>query len=286
MPILSCWEIDGGIFRYVEAGRDSLGVPRPTFGRAVAFGHDLTHLPAAGEWPKFTLATSPEENDGAVLVLHPWSCVTFFTAVPAAWDPGRVKRQVEEEAMMLVGDGEYVIEQEYVRSGIIADERVDHLFVTCVPASIRELTPLLSHRPVQIRSSLSAVASLILESSNTDGLVLILGWYSRHMEVSVVENGSWLYGGYTGFRDPLDCLYFIASLLERLGLNALDLNRILQYGSSIETAPDGPLSQLFAVHPSVLRPSSVFPEARETFLSQPAFVPCAGAILKQLFAEV
>lgn len=230
--------------------------------------------------------TSPHENDGAVLVLHPWACVTFFTAVPASWDPADVRMRVEEETRLVVGDSDHVIEQEYVRSSIMGEQRVDHLFVTCVPASIRELTPRLSDRSVQIRCSLSAVASMVMESRASEGLTLMLGWYERHMETIVVHAGEWLFGGYTAYRDPHDCLYYIASLLDRLGLNTLDLKRILQYGSSIEAAPDGPLSQLLATRPGVLRPASAFPDARETFLTQPAFVPCAGAVLKQLFAEV
>lgn len=270
----------------MEAGRDAFGIPRPTFGRTVKVGHDLTQLPAAGRWPDIELITSPTENDGAVLVLHPWACVTFFTAVPASSDPSDVRAHVEEEARMIVGESEYVIEQEYIRSGLLDDKRVDHLFVTCVPASVADLTPRLSSRSVQIRSSLSAVASMITESPTDGGLMLMLGWYPRHMEITVVRNRAWLFGGFTSYRDPHDCLYYIAALLDKLKLNTLDLTRILQYGSSIETAPDGPLSQLFATHPEVLRPAMAFPDARETFLTQPAFVPCAGAVLKQLFAEV
>ncbi|MGA7305565.1 MAG: hypothetical protein WBW88_11865 [Rhodothermales bacterium] len=284
--MLACWEIDRDVFRYVEAGRDEFGIPRPTFGRSVNVGHNLTKLPQAGRWPELSLVTSPTENDGAVLVLHPWACVTFFTAVPASWDPGDVKKRVEEEARLIAGNTDYLVEQEYVRSCVMGNERVDHLFVTCVPASIRELTHRLSHKSVQIRNSLSVVASLIMESPATDGLTLILGWYDRHLEVIVVQNREWLFGGYSPYRDPHDCLYYIASLLDKLGLNTLDLKEILQYGSSIEAAPNGSMTQLFATQPSVLRPASAFPDARETFLAQPAFVPCAGAVLMQLFAEV
>jgi hypothetical protein len=75
-------------------------------------------------------------------------------------------------------------------------------------------------------------------------------------------------------------------LLDNLGLDPLDLERVLQYGSSIDQAPDSSISQLFTIAPDVLRPAQAFPDARETFLTQPAFVPCAGAIHKQLFAEV
>jgi len=270
----------------VEAGRDAFGMPKPTFGRTIQAGADLTDLPAEGAWPKLEVVTSPEENDGAVLVLHPWTCHTFFTAVPASWDPIDVKSRVEEEATLVVGRAGYFVEQEYVRSSILNGERVDHLFVTCIPASITEFTQRLSNRSVQVRTSLSSVASLLTDSLTPAGLCLVLGWYSRHLEINVIVEGKWLFGGYAAYRDPNDCLYYIAALLDRLHLDPLDLDRILQYGSSIESAPDGAISQLFATHPDVLRPSRAFPDARETFLTQPAFVPCAGAVLKQLFAEV
>lgn len=270
----------------MEAGRDDFGIPKPTFGRTVQVGHDLTLLPQPGHWPEIELVTSPEDNDGSILVLHPWSCVTFFTAVPSSWEPLDVKQRVEEEAAMLTGQSDQIVEQEYVRSAVVADERIDHLFVTCVSPSVTELTQRLSNRSVRLRTSLSAVSSLVMETQRAQGLKVTLGWYERFVEVTVVRDNEWLFGGFSPYRDPLDCLYYMASLLDRLHLDPLDLQAILLYGSFVDSAPEGPLSQLFATGPSVLRPAGAFPNATETFLSEPAFVPCAGAVLKQLFAEV
>ena len=222
-----------------------------------------------------------------MLVLHPWSCVTFFTSVPSSLNLDEVKTRVEQDAQRLLGSEDCRLALEYVRSGLVEDHRVDHLFVTCAPKSVLALEPLLSTKAVQVRSSLSAVASLVLESTSVvDGLSLILGWYRGFLEVTILRSDEWLFGSYTTYRDPHDTLYYLASLLEKLGLNPLDLERIMQYGPCIDNAPTTPLSQLFASNPIALVPQVAFPEADESFLSEHAFVPCTGGIQKQLLAEV
>ena len=133
-----------------------------------------------------------------------------------------------------------------------------------------------------------AAAALVLEAEGEvrrggQALSLSVGLYDTGAELGICQGGRLYHNrrieagprGSDGLLDDLS--YFAAALVDALGLDAEQVDRVYLYGPAATTTDVGRLAELFAADVHPLDPAAPFGRRLEAL--DPAYVPAVGAAL-------
>ncbi len=229
-----------------------------------------------------------------LVAVHPPALTGFFAPLPEALAAPERYEQLRQEAALLadVSTSQPVrIRAVPVRTEVLADgpHRWHHVLHVPEPvhARLMLIAKALGVNTYDLVDTTHAAAAVVRaldahRAAPPPPFTLALGAYPGHTELALVHDGQWYHGHHAPGRAPEDAAYFAAALLDRLGLQAGQVRRVVLYGEEADPARYGLLADLFGAAPTLLDPLAVYgrtpPEAGPALLA--AYVPCVGALLR------
>lgn len=232
------------------------------------------------------------------LAFHAWHATSFFTPLPEGLSAHDRLEQLRQEAAML-GDvrlGPTLrVAATPVRLERLADgSRVLWHHVMSLPEAVRARLQALAEalgervQPVPVESAAAAAATLrhlvhaqATESPAPDPYLLSMGLYGTRVEVAVCRGETWLFGHWADVPDDADGPYFVAALLDRLGIAREGIARLYVYGDAERAGLVRGVEQITGARARVLNPIKLFRLTRSEAdpRSLAAYVPALGAAL-------
>lgn len=303
-------ELIGRSLRYAEV--DHGASPRLLRMGACDFGFevDTAVLDVAGPTYLDTVATALEEifaNSQATrlqVAVHPWHATSFFAPLPVGMAAAEKFEQLRQEAAMLA-DARVArpvrVTASPVRMESLPDGRRFHWHhVLRLSESVHARAAHLAkrvgksseHKFVDAAGAAAEIISRLRRPSDEAAEVkspdkvpytLAFGLYGQRMEVSVCRGAAWHFGHWVEVAEAADAAYFTAALLDRIGVPAERVGRLLLYGEASEREMLSDVEALLDKEAQPLDTLSLFPQAQsKTDASALAsFAPCIGAALQR-----
>lgn len=246
-------------------------------------------------------------------VLHPPHACSFFTPLDAAASRDERRRQILEEATLLMqgraadARAEEASEEEglhlttHTLSGAPAAASAASLGEAAAPVTWVHVLALRRRAPERLERALSALPQLSRrwmlstravaqvvshaarrEAAAEDDYALAVGWYASHIEYVLCRGRHWHFSHYTKAGPPVDGAYFAAAMLERLGLAPAAVRRVFVYGEEKPLEAFAPLGRVFGPAPQRLDPMPLVdldPGSLAGAFNASAYAPCIGAML-------
>lgn len=310
-------EIHGRALRYAEvqaravgASGSASGSPRLVRLGACDFDFDVAEalLGLSGPANLDTVATAIREifADSSARVLtvavHPWDSTSFFSPLPAGMPPAARFEQLRQEAAMLsdatvarpvrvkatpmrietLDDGRKAHWHHVLRLADSAHARLDH-----IAKRSDEAEHAWPHEFVDATAAAAAVLGQRFETTRDedredDPFALAIGVYGARCEIALCRGATWYFGYHAESGALEDDAYFVAALLDRLGVALTSVESLYLYGADVEAdAVDG-VEDLFDLEAQPLNPLDVFHPARSGAdpLTLAAYTPVIGALLR------
>ena len=310
MKVRAGIELHDRVMRYAEIALDGDAARLLRLG-ACDFDFAVTDalLALTGSGHLDTVATAVREIfDGSSaarvrVVVHPWNSTSFFSPLPEAMPPAERFEQLRQEAAMLsdasvarpvrvkttpvrietLADGRRAHWHHVLRFSESVHARLAHT-VGSVGGDEREVT----HEVADTTAAAATVLARLL-ADPTDGtpdddapFALAVGVYGAHTEVALCRGETWVVGHYAEADVRVDGAYFVAALLDRVGVRAVEVGRLFVYGEPGDAAAAGGLEELLGLPAEPLDPLQVLDSARSgaDALALAAYVPVLGALLR------
>ena len=217
-----------------------------------------------------------------ILVLHPTVTTSFFTPLPAGLPADARDGQIRQETALLADlapTQPVRVRAVSLRTETQAGGDREWFHVVHVADRVHDRLALLADAlgvsGYDLTDSTRSVAALAAPS----GLDLMVGAFDGHTEVSVVRDGTFLYGTHGPSTAAADTAYFALAALQQAGAQATDPDRLLVYGDAASDTRMGLTAEFTATEP---QPVDAFvhlgrrPQADAAELA--AFAPVLGAI--------
>ena len=235
-----------------------------------------------------------------LVAVHPNGLPSFFSPLPEGLAPPQRYEQLRQEAALL-GD---VSTTQPVRiravpvrmeTLVLDDAPIPHRWhhVLHVPEPIHARLALIGKAlgvgTYDLVDSTQAAAAVVRALDvqqpipiDAQPFTLALGAYPTHVEMAVVQGGAWYHGHHSPIGAPEDAAYFVAALLERIGLSTTQVGRFFLYGETPDPDQYILLADLLGCTPQLLDPLAIYkrtpPGADPAVLA--SYVPCLGAVLR------
>jgi hypothetical protein len=308
-------EIHGRALRYAEVSGRGAATELVRLG-ACDFDFDVAEALLGPASPPHldTVATAVREifaesaAESLAVVLHPWDCTSFFSPLPAGMPPSERFEQLRQEAAMLsdstvarplrvkatpvrvedLGDGRAAHWHHVLRLPDSVHARIDHV-VKWRGEAEREAQRAWPHDFAGTVAAAAAVVGRRPEMDEEgDPFALAVGVYGARCEVAVCRGTTWYFGHHTetaaleGAGLFGDGAYFVAALLDRLGVEALSVEHLYLYGEDADSASIEGVEDLLGLQARPLNPLEAFRPARSGAdpLSLASYAPVIGALLR------
>lgn len=283
--------LSGPVLRYAEIIWSSDGAPRIRRLGAVDFEFDAEQTVFGdGELDGFESVSLAlrEAFDGApvatlVVAAHPAATTSFFTPLPAGMTEVARAVQLHEEAALLADLA--AAQAVRIHAAPVRTERTggrEWYHVVHVSDAVHV-------RLSRLADALEAAAYDIVDTSraaaqaaraDADDVVVTVGAYDSHTEVGVSRGGAFLYGHLGLGTTPADTVYFALDALRQVGLDAIEVDRLVAYG---DAAGEERLSLMTEFLGREVRPLDPFGAYSRRPGGDPAevasFAPVLGAVL-------
>ena len=297
-------EVYGRVMRYAEVrGGGAAPLHLVRLG-ACDFDFDVAEalLGLAGPTHLDTVATAVREifADSAARTLavavHPWNCTSFFSPLPAGMPPAERFEQLRQEAAMLsdasvarpvrvkatpvrietLADGQVAHWHHVLRLSDSVHARFDHVATEPEGEGSRW-----KHDFVDTTAAAAAVVGRRPEMDD-DAFALAIGVYGSRSEVALCRGATWHYGHHAEAGALEDGAYFVAALLDRLGVDPSDLAHLFLYGDGIDAEAVEGVEALLGLRARPLNPLDMFRPARSGAdpLTLASYAPVIGALLR------
>lgn len=237
-----------------------------------------------------------------VVAVHPWNCTSFFSPLPPGMPPSARFEQLRQEAAMLsdatvarpvrvkaqpvrietLADGQRAHWHHVLRLSDSVHARLAH--VTTPPDASESAW---THEFVDATAAAAAVVGRRFEMGREDGadedpFALAIGVYGARCEVALCRGATWHFGYHAEAGALEDGAYFVAALLDRLGVGLDAVEQLFLYGDSAgEDAIEG-VEGLLGLRAQPLNPLDAFRPARSGAdpLTLASYTPVIGALLR------
>jgi hypothetical protein len=299
-------EVYGRIMRYAEVqggGGDPLQLVRLG---ACDFDFDVaeTLLGLAGTTHLDTVATAireifeGSEADSLAVVVHPWNSTSFFSPLPAGMAPSERFEQLRQEAAMLsdasvarpvrvkatpvrierLRDGREAHWHHVLRLSDSVHARIDHI-------AERPGDGEATARPHDFVDSTAAAAAVVARRVEGDdgALSLALGVYGDRAEYALCRGAAWQFGHYSETGALEDGPYFVAALLDRLGVAPSAVETLYLYGDRARAERIEGIAGLLGRPARALNPLDIFGPLRSGAdpFTLASYTPVIGSLLKR-----
>ena len=305
-------EVYGRAMRYAEVQGAARGAGALQLVRlgACDFEFDVAEalLGLSGPTHLDTIATAVREifagsaARSLVVAVHPWNCTSFFSPLPAGMPPSARFEQLRQEAAMLsdatvarpvrvkaqpvrietLADGQRAHWHHVLRLSDSVHARLDH--VTTPPD---EHESAWAHEFVDATAAAAAVVGRRFEmehedSADEDPFALAIGVYGARCEVALCHGATWHFGYHAEAGALEDGAYFVAALLDRLGVGLDAVEQLFLYGDSADEDAIEGVEDLLGLRAQPLNPLDVFRPARSGAdpLTLASYTPVIGALLR------
>ena len=227
------------------------------------------------------------------VALHPPSCCSFFSPVPAELTEAERQPRLRREAALLMQEEADV--PFHLRTDVLYDETLSDgtavawMHALALPRAIHaRFDGLLRGLPAKrYRFGLStqgaaAVAARTEPESAERTLAVCVGQYPTHFEYALLDGGTWRFGYHTASGSPVDAAYFTVALLERMGRRPDEVQQVYLYGVDVRVEAFEVFEQVFGHAPKRLSPVAAVEMEEESLASQfnaEAYAPCIGVTL-------
>lgn len=232
------------------------------------------------------------------VAVHPWNSTSFFSPLPEGMPPAERFEQLRQEAAML-SDASIArpvrVKTTPVRIETLAEGRRIHWhhvlrFSESVHARLGHIAGSMAEGKGKVKHEVvdttSAAAAVIARSRPEDGeddsFSLAVGVYDGRTEMALCRGETWHFGHYAEADVQNDGAYFVAVLLDRLGVAPGEIGRLFLYGGAKTTEAVAGLEALLGLEAEPLNPLHALRLARSGAddLALAAYVPVLGALLR------
>jgi hypothetical protein len=233
------------------------------------------------------------------VTVHPPTCFSFFTPVPAGISDAARKVRLQQEAALLAGtDIPLRLTADALYSAYVGDpaERVDWVHVLAVPERIHtrfdrilRSLPQARHRLMVSMQAAAATVGRLLPLHANGGTAdaeapytLAVGGYGGHVEFTLCHRQRWHFSHFTDTGPAADLAYYAVALLQRLHLHPADVGTLYVYGHPQDTGLADLLERVFHRRPAALNPLEVVDLDAGSLTADfdaEAYVSCMGAAL-------
>ena len=227
------------------------------------------------------------------VALHPPSCCSFFSPLPAELTEAERQPRLRREAALLLQEEADV--PFHLRTDALYDETLSDgtavawMHALALPRSTHgRFDGLLRGLPTKrYRFGLStqgaaAVAARAEPEAAERPLTVTIGHYPTHLEYALLDRGTWRFGYHTASGSPVDAAYFTVALLERMGRTPGEVRQVYFYGVDVPVEDADVFSQVFGHAPKRLSPVAAVEVEEGSLTSQfnaEAYAPCVGVTL-------
>ncbi len=295
-------ELHGRVMRYAEVALDG-GAARLLRLGACDFDFAVADalLALAGPGHLDTVSTAVREIfDGSEtrqlhVAVHPWNSTSFFAPLPEAMPPAERFEQLRQEAAML-SDASVArpvrVKTTPVRIETLPDGRrahwhhvlrfseAVHARLAHVAGSLGDEARTVTHTMADTTEAAAAVLARLQPDADAP-FALAVGTYGERTEVALCRGATWHAGHYAEADVQDDGPYFVAALLDRLGVSTAEIGRLFLYGEPADAEAAAGLEVLFGLEAEPLNPLHTLSAARSgaDALALVAYVPVLGALL-------
>lgn len=237
------------------------------------------------------------------VALHPPSCCTFFTPLPADLPERDGRQRLKREAALLMGVKLHAplhLQADALYAETLGDgSAVEWFHVLALPGAtrtrfdglLRDLPP----KQYRFGSSMKGAAAVAARTEppgtqKPDAgkpLVVAVGWYATHIEYALLHEGTWRFGYHTAPGSPADAVFFTVALLQRIKRKPEEVQRICVYGADVEMERFEAFRHVFGRPPERMNPlDAVEVDAGEAGtpplaaqFGAEAYAPCIGLAL-------
>lgn len=300
-------EVYGRIMRYAEVqggGSDPLQLVRLG---ACDFDFDVseTLLGLAGTTHLDTVATAireiftGSEAGSLTVVVHPWNSTSFFSPLPAGMAPSERFEQLRQEAAMLsdasvarpvrvkatpvrierLSGGREAHWHHVLRLSDSVHARIDHIAER--PSEDDEADAWAHHFVDSTAAAAAVVAQRVDEED--DALSLAVGVYGDRAEYALCRGSVWQFGHYSETGALEDGPYFVAALLDRLGVAPSAVASLYLYGDRASAESIEGVASFLGRPTLALNPLDIFGPTRSGAdpFTLASYAPVIGSLLKR-----
>jgi hypothetical protein len=299
-------EFHGRVLQYAEVASQDGGLPTLLRLGSCDFDFDVEDALFGPAWSDqiYTVTDALEEifsgsNASSLhIALHPSSCTSFFTPIPAhASDLERETRIRKDLSRLNTLDAAYppYIASELVRTEYVEADCMNWFHVLQVEWAVAsrfermmlKLSPSTHRFFTSTRSVATVVQHAITHSPPAEHenapYVVAVGWYGTHIEYTISNLQGWLFSSFNHARFPSDSAYYVLALLQRLHISPRKVGRVFIYGNHPDMKHFSPFQSIFSINPEPLNPLLAFGPTHQLSngFAAATYVPCIGASLKE-----
>lgn len=284
--------LSGPVLRYAEVARRDDGAPRLRRLGAVDFEFDAEQAVFGDgdlDGLESVSAAVREAFEGApvralVVTAHPAATTSFFTPLPAGMTDAARAVQLHEEAALLADLAP--AQAVRIHAAPVRAERgggqewyqTVHVGDT-VHVRLSRLAGALGASAYDVVDTTRAAALAAL-AADGDGVAVTVGAYGTHTEIGVSRGGAFLYGHLGLGTTPADTVYFALDALRQVGLDAIEVDRLLAYGDAADDERLSLMTEFLGRDVYPLDPFGAYRRRPGGDLAEVAsFAPVLGALL-------
>ncbi len=296
-------ELDGSVLRYAEIEHIGERARLLRLG-SCDFEFDLTEeLPDAAPEKLATLGDALEDvfagskASSLSVAVHPPAGCYFFAPLPSGMPNAERQAHLKQQASFLMGDPPdltpHVEDERLYTESLDGNDTVDWFYALVFSeeayASYAELLdrlPFGSSRPVASMSAAAAVMRRLQGDEQPGSLYsLAVGVYNSHFEFTLCRGAQWRFAHHAPGGPPEDCAYYVAGLLNRMGVPTDDVERLYLYGRDVDVSAFDAVGEILPVHATrldIFRALDHNPNGLSKDVSGDAYVTGIGAALREV----